>query len=529
MFNTAPYIDGKKVLVGGIVKPFEGVCDDKTSPIIDPKTGERTVIGRVAQMDENDVAEVLRSSCNAWDKGKGIWPQMSVEDRISALRTYIDRLSQCKNDIIHSLMWEIGKPTKDATSEFERTMDFMTKTIDEFLNLDENDGQWTNEEGYLVKTRRGPVGIMLNFGPFNYPLNESYCTLFPALLLGNIAIFKIPSLGGLAHILTMEAVASSLPPGVLNFISGSGRDLIEPLMNSGEIDILSFIGSSKVADVIIRAHPAPHRLRLFLQLESKNPAIVLPCADLETAAKEIAIGATKYNGQRCTSLKIVFIHTSIVEPMLERLCEQVASLSCGMPWVEGVQVTPLPELDKVQTLEALIEDAIHYGAMIVNADQGGGDKCHRSDNTMLPAILYPVTNQMKLWSIEQFGPMIPIVSYTSIDEVTEYISSGPYGQQASIFGQDSKNITPVLDILVNIVARVNLNMQCSRSPDMVPFTGRRSSGNGVMSVRDVLYEFSIPVVVAGKLQGSNEQILRGFDSNSTFLKPISSAHTKSSI
>lgn len=113
---------------------------------------------------------------------------------------------------------------------------------------------------------------MLCLGPYNYPLNETYATLIPALLMGNVCILKIPTVGGLVHLLAMDAFDKALPAGTIHFIAGSGRATMPPLMKTGVIDGLAFIGGSKAADDLISKHPHPHRLKVFLQLEANNMA-----------------------------------------------------------------------------------------------------------------------------------------------------------------------------------------------------------------------------------------------------------------
>lgn len=121
--------------------------------------------------------------------------------------------------------------------------------------------------------RRAALGIVLVLGPYNYPLNETYATLIPALLMGNVCILKIPTVGGLVHLLTLQAFAKALPPGTINFVSGSGRATLPPILKSGAIDALAFVGGSHAADQLIQQHPHPHRLKVFLQLEAKNMGV----------------------------------------------------------------------------------------------------------------------------------------------------------------------------------------------------------------------------------------------------------------
>ena len=295
--------------------------------------------------------------------------------------------------------------------------------------------------------------------------------------------------------LTMEAFSKALPPGVINFVSGSGRKTMPPIMRTGDIDILAFIGGSNTADLLIKEHPAPHRLKIFLQLEGKNLGIIYPDADLEVATEQIVIGATSYNGQRCTAIKLVMVHESIAEQFMEHLVNKVSALKVGLPWTEGVSITPLPETDKPAYLQELIADAVDKGAAVANAARGGGEL---AGSLMRPAIVYPVTRNMRLWREEQFGPVIPVAIFNNINEIYDYYKETTFGQQAAIFTTNAEKASPLLDILSTAVGRININTQCGRSPDSLPFSGRRSSALGTMSVTEAYFAFSVEVVVAAK-------------------------------
>jgi len=286
-------------------------------------------------------------------------------------------------------------------------------------------------------------------GPFNYPLNETFTTLIPALIMGNTVIFKPPRLGVLLHRPLLEAFQNSFPKGVVNTVYGEGQKVISPLMLSGKIDVLAFIGTSRVADILRKQHPKPHRLRCVLGLEAKNPAIILPHADLDLAIRECILGTLSYNGQRCTALKILFVHSQIVDTFLERFTEAIGKLKLGMPWENDVHITPLPEPDKTEYLTNLVEDAKSYGAEVVN-DSGGSV----NETFFYPAVLYPVNSKMRVYSEEQFGPVIPVLPFDDVEVPIQYIIESNYGQQASILGRDVNAIAELVDPIVNQVCRV---------------------------------------------------------------------------
>ncbi len=163
------------------------------------------------------------------------------------------------------------------------------------------------------------------------------------------------------------------------------------------MDALAFIGGSKAADALIKEHPHPHRLKVFLQLEGKNLGVILPDADLDVAAEQITVGSMSFNGQRCTAIKLVFVHTSMAQEFLSKFVPKIDALKIGLPWVENVQITPLPEPKKPAYLKELIKDAVAKGAAVVNEKSGNGGKM--AGSIMRPAVLFPVTREMRLWEV----------------------------------------------------------------------------------------------------------------------------------
>jgi glyceraldehyde-3-phosphate dehydrogenase (NADP+) len=277
---------------------------------------------------------------------------------------------------------------------------------------------------------------------------------------------------------------------------------VSPLIASGGIDVLAFIGTSKAADTIRRDHPKPHRMRCVLGLEAKNVAIVTPSADLDLAVRECLAGSLAFNGQRCTALKLVAVARPLFARFTEAFAAAVDRLIVGSPWTEGVGVTPLPEPDAPERMAALVADAEAKGARVLNGRAGRVDA-----TTFFPAVVGPVTKGMRLWHEEQFGPVVPIAVYDDIEEPLDWVCDADYGQQASIFSRDSEEVAVLIDGLANQVCRVNLNSQCQRGPDVFPFTGRKDSAEGTLSVSDALRAFSIRSMAAAKDTPENRAIL----------------------
>ena len=491
-------------LINGELREWKGEYNEVLSPIY-IKEGENytRTIGSYPLMGEKEALEALDAAVAAYNYGNGEWPAMTVEQRIGCIRNFVMMMQEQREIIVNLLMWEIGKSRPDSEKEFDRTVDYINDTIEALKQLDRTSSRFTISQHIIAQIRRAPLGVVLCMGPFNYPLNETFTTLIPALIMGNCVIFKPPKLGVLLHAPLLKAFQTAFPKGVVNTLYGEGEVVISPIMQSGKIDVFAFIGSSRVADILKKQHPQPHRLKSVLGLDAKNPGIVLKNADLQNAVNECVLGALSFNGQRCTAIKIIYVHKDIAETFTSMMVEAVEKLKIGLPWTEGVKLTPLPEENKAEFLHDLIDDAVSKGAKLMNPN---GGKSHLS--LFFPAVLSNVSKGMKLWDKEQFGPVIPIATYTSIEEPLNYVVESNYGQQAAVFGKDPKELARLIDVLVNQVCRVNVNSQCQRGPDDFPFTGRKDSAEATLSVSDALRVFSIRTLVSTKENDTNKEVVR---------------------
>jgi len=512
---SAP-VELRDYLLNGELRRWQGAVQDVFSPVCvrTPGGPERVRIGSFPLMGEADALAALDAATAAYDCGRGGWPTMGVADRIRHVQHFAALMKEQREAVVRLIMWEIGKTRADAEKEFDRTVVYITDTIDALKELDRVSSRFVIEQGIIGQIRRGPLGVALCMGPYNYPLNETFTTLIPALIMGNTVVMKPPRHGVLLFAPLLAALREAFPPGVVNVLLGAGRALTPTLMRSGRIDVLAFIGTSKAANTLLKDHPRPNRLRLVLGLEAKNPAIVLPDADLNLAVEECLAGSLAFNGQRCTALKLLFVHESVAQQFIALFSRALSAIGTGMPWQAGVMITPLPEEGKTAYLEELLADASARGAAVVN--EGGGTV---TGTYFHPALVYPVAPGMRLYTEEQFGPVVPIVPFTDIEEPIRAIRESDYGQQVSIFGRDSALLAPLIDHLVNQVSRVNINSQCQRGPDVFPFTGRKDSAVGTLSVSDALRAFSLRTLVAARNHEINKEIITDIvrERRSTFL------------
>lgn len=491
-------------LINGELRRWDGQLQEVVSPVQVKYAGklENERVGEAPLLSVEAALEALDVAVSAYHNGRGAWPTMSVGERIQCITRFSRCLQEKRDEVVKLLMWEIGKSLKEAQGEFDRATAYIRDTVEALKELDRVSSRFVIQQGIIGQIRRAPLGVVLCMGPYNFPLYETFTTLIPALVMGNTILLKPPRFGILIFAPLLEAFRDCFPPGVVNTVYGDGEEVLPPLMASGRVDVLGFIGTHKVADALRAIHPRPHRLRCVLGLDAKNPAIVLPDADLELAVEECLSGALSFNGQRCTALKIIFVHRSIAQDFIKGMAAGIAALPCGVPWQEGVAITALPEPEKPEYLEGLLTDAKAHGAQVVN--EGGGSRC---GSFFFPALLYPVTPKMRVYHEEQFGPVVPVVVYDDIKETIDYVVNSNYGQQASIFGRDDELLAQLIDALVNQVCRININSKCQRSPDSFPFNGRKNSAEGTQSVADALRVFSIRIVVAARETDANREII----------------------
>jgi len=502
-FQLNEIINHTEYLINGKINQWDGKQASVFSTLLcDVSEKEPQLIGKTPEMSGDFALKALEAAHNAFNYGQGEWPTMKVYERINCMENFVEKMLSKREEIVKLLMWEIGKNLNDSRKEFDRTVEYINDTIEEYKVIDRKGATFQNKSGVRALIRRGPLGVVLCLGPYNYPLNETFALLIPAIIMGNTTIFKPAKHGVLLIAPLLEAFQESFPPGVVNIVFGRGREIATPIMKTGKIDVLALIGHSSSAISLQDLHPQKSRLRLVLGLEAKNPGIILKDADIDLTIKECISGTLSFNGQRCTALKILYVHEDIKDEFLDKFSKAVDELKLGLPW-DNTLLTPLPEPSKPKYITDLIDDAINKGAKIIN--KRGGDK---QKNFVFPAVLYPVNKEMNVYKEEQFGPVIPIISFNNISTPIKDMSESNYGQQVSIFGKDVDTLGPIIDSMVNLVCRVNLNSACQRGPDIYPFTGRKDSAVATLSVHDALRSFSIRTFVASKDNELNKNILR---------------------
>jgi hypothetical protein len=222
-------------LVGGEVRGWSGKRKIVQSPVcvrLPDGTEQQLEIGSYPVMGEAESDQALDAAVAAYDNGRGEWPTMPVADRIDCMQDFVKQMVAQRRPVSQLIMWEIGKSLADSEKEFDRTVDYIRQTLSALKELDNSSSRFTVVEGTIGQIRRTPLGVVLCMGPYNYPLNETFATLIPALLMGNTVVFKPPQYGTLLFTPLLEAFRSAFPAGVINTVYAPGAVVVPRMLAS---------------------------------------------------------------------------------------------------------------------------------------------------------------------------------------------------------------------------------------------------------------------------------------------------------
>lgn len=441
-------------------------------------------LGKIQAMTKDEVDEAFS---NAKETFK-IWKNSNLSERADILHKAAKILEDNAKFIAEILTKEVSKDYKSSYSEVVRTADFIRYTAEEAKRLkgetlygDAFEGSAKNKMSIVT---REPLGVVLSIAPFNYPINLSASKIAPALMAGNVVLFKPPTQGAISALYLIEAFrAAGIPTGVLNTVTGRGSEIGDYLITHKDVDMINFTGSSDVGRHIASiAGMVP----MIMELGGKDAAIVLEDADLEDTAKNIVSGAFSYSGQRCTAVKRVLVLESVADKLTELVAEELKKVKVGMPFDEGVTVTPLIDNKSADFVQGLIDDAIEKGAKLIIGNK-------REENLVYPTLFDNVTLDMRIAWEEPFGPILPIIRVKTVEEAIEISNNSEYGLQSAVF---TNNIDKAFSVAQSLeVGTVHINNKTQRGPDHFPFLGVKSSGMGTQGIRYSIEAMSRPKAI----------------------------------
>lgn len=428
-------------------------------------------LGTVPAMTQTEADEAMQAARAALPA----WRALSAIERAAYLHKTAAILERDKEKIGTILAKEVAKGIKAAIGEVVRTADLIRYAAEEGLRITgqamEGGDFEAASKNKLAVVRREPVGIVLAIAPFNYPVNLSASKIAPALIAGNVVMFKPPTQGSISGLLLAKAFEEAgIPAGVFNTITGRGSEIGDYIIEHKEVNFINFTGSTPIGERIGRlAGMRP----IMLELGGKDAALVLEDADLEHAAKQIVAGAFSYSGQRCTAIKRVIVLESVADKLATLLQEEVSKLTVGDPF-DNADITPVIDNASADFIWGLIEDAQEKEAQALTPIK-------REGNLLWPVLFDQVTKDMKVAWEEPFGPVLPIIRVASVEEAIAFANESEFGLQSSVFTNDFKKAFEIAEKLE--VGTVHINNKTQRGPDNFPFLGVKGSGAGVQGIK----------------------------------------------
>ena len=428
-------------------------------------------LGTVPAMSRAEVDEAMQAARAALPA----WRALSAVERAAYLHKTAAILERDKEEIGTILAKEVAKGIKAAIGEVVRTADLIRYAAEEGLRITgqamEGGGFEAASKNKLAVVRREPVGVVLAIAPFNYPVNLSGSKIAPALIAGNVVMFKPPTQGSISGLLLAKAFEEAgIPAGVFNTITGRGSEIGDYIIEHKEVNFINFTGSTPIGERIGRlAGMRP----IMLELGGKDAALVLEDADLEHAAKQIVAGAFSYSGQRCTAIKRGIVLESVADKLVTLLQAEVAKLTVGDPF-DNADITPVIDNASADFIWGLIEDAQEKGAQALTPIK-------REGNLLWPVLFDQVTKDMKVAWEEPFGPVLPIIRVANVEEAIAFANESEFGLQSSVFTNDFKKAFEIAEKLE--VGTVHINNKTQRGPDNFPFLGVKGSGAGVQGIK----------------------------------------------
>lgn len=426
------------------------------------------LLGEVEAMTKEEIEEKIQKLKKAYKT----FSELDILKRANYLRKASELIKNRAEDLAKLMTVEISKPYKDSLTEVLRSVEMMDYTIEEALRIQNEvySGESFGSKDKVCLSLRQALGIILCIAPFNYPINLSLSKIVPALIMGNVVLFKPPTQGSLVCSEMVKILNEVLPENVLTIATGRGSVIGDYINTHKDIAFINFTGSTQIGK---RISNQADLKGLMMELGGKDAAIVLKDADLSKAASEIVKGAFSYSGQRCTAIKRVLVDKEVKEELVSKICDLVDKLKVGHP-MDNADITPLIDSKSADFVQSLIDDAIDKNANVLRGNK-------RKQNLIYPCILDNVTLDMKVAFEEPFGPVLPIITVANVDEAIEIANMSNYGLQSAIF---TKDITKAFEIAKKLeVGTVHINNKTQRGPDNFPFLGIKDSGIGVQGIR----------------------------------------------
>jgi acyl-CoA reductase-like NAD-dependent aldehyde dehydrogenase len=448
----------------------ERVSAPSTFGVVNPATGREFATAPDCSPELLDAAVAAAKGVGrSWERDEGA--------RVGSLIAAADAIDAHVDDLALLLTREQGKPLAAAAFEVGET----ARWIRAAARLDMPRETILDNARVRTELRRRPLGVVAAITPWNFPLLLLGWKLGPALRAGNTVVLKPSPYTPLATLRVGEIIQGALPAGVVNIVSG-GDDLGAWLTTRPDVRKISFTGSVATGKLVAAA-AAPDLKRFTLELGGNDAAIILDDADPQVIAKGIFWGGFINCGQICAGIKRVFVPEDLHDDVVEAIAQRARSVRMGPGEEPGMQLGPIQNLPQFERVKDLVAEALSSGAKAV----AGGGQLDRDGYFFAPTVLTGVSEGFRVVDEEQFGPVMPVMRYRTVDEAIERANASRFGLSGSVWSSDLDRAAKVAEELDCGTAFVNDHL--ALSPD-VPFGGSKWSGIGVENGSWGLEEFA---------------------------------------
>jgi acyl-CoA reductase-like NAD-dependent aldehyde dehydrogenase len=433
MISTHPYVSGK-YLIGG-----QWIVSEKTAKVINPaQTSE--VVGEVALCSKEEVDLAVGTAAKAYES----WSQSEIEDRANRMRLAAEEIKAIVEENVSLLVRENGKVLVEAKKDLLRCVDIIKQGADELL-------EWWKPEslpgGQKVQIRKRPRGVAAIISPWNSPLILTFKRVIPAVLAGNTVVVKPATSCPLTIMTFLKVVASYFPDGVINVVTGSGSVIGDALCTDPRVRTIAFVGSTETGKEIMRAAAGTVK-KLYMELGGNDAAILLADANIDDdAVKRLRFGVLRAAGQVCSAIKRIYVHESRYEEVVEKLTKEFSRIRVGNGIQPDVEMGPLNNKSQYDYVNGLIKRAADAGANVITGGIQLDPESWEQGYFIAPTIITGVEQTSEIVRAEQFGPVIPILPFSDVEEVVRLANDSEFGLRASVWTEDEALAVKIADRL----------------------------------------------------------------------------------
>jgi len=429
----------------------------------------RDVVAEIDAATPDDV----ESAVVAAEAAARSWRDRELDERVAVLRAAANTIEQRLDSLSELLARENGSVLREARLDLQRGIDLLRTTLDEALVF--LPPRTVSSEQHWLRIENRPVGVVGLVVPWNSPMVLTMAKIAPALVAGNTVVIKPSPLAPAALTLTLTALAQLLPAGAVNIVNGDA-DVGSAISTHPRIRKVSFTGSVNVGKQILR-DAASNVKRVTLELGGNDPAVLLDDVDINEAVSSLCTGAFMRAGQICFAVKRIYVPRTRYDEIYEAICAHVAAYQVGHGMDERTTFGPMISSTQLARVKGIVERTRAAGAHIAElgglVEPGLDDEGHY----MLPVVVRDIAQDAELVAVEQFGPVIPLVAYDTVDQAVAMANDSEFGLASSVWSQDADRAITVARRVEAGVTFINSHNVWSLSFD-IPFGGVKQSGLG---------------------------------------------------